>query len=121
MELTESNLPVYASKFYTNSCCTDLDEYLDDLNRYKLAQKLAKKIGLGKSENIRLLCNHVVCFTNNFEIQSAKRILMFNASSVEREVLKTVLNYFGFLEVGEMGDIHFNLNAAKALKEMDDE
>ena len=119
MELTESNLPVYASKFYANTNCADLEEYLDDLNRYKLVQKLAKKIGLKKSDNIRLLCNHIVCFTNNFEIQGAKKVLMFGAERVEQEVIKTVLNYFGFLEVGEMRDIAFNLNAAKALKEMD--
>ena len=119
MELTDSNLPVYASKFYTNLNCVDLEEYLEDLNRYKLIQRLSKKIGLGKSESIRLLCNHVVCFTNNFEVEAAKRILMFGAEDIEREVIKTVLNYLGFLEIDEMKEIQFNLITAKALKEMD--
>ena len=119
MELSRENLPVYASRFYTNSLCVGLDEYMEDLSRYRLVQKLSKKIGLGRSENIRLLCNHVVCFTNNFQVDAAKKILMFEAEPVEKEVIKTILNYLGFLEVDEMKNIAFNLNAAKALKEMD--
>lgn len=119
MELTEENLKVFALKFYSNTNCADLEEYLSDLNRYKLSQKLARKIGLGKSENIRLLCNHVMCFTNNFDIEFAKRVLMFGANQIEKEVLKTVLNYLGFLNIEEMKDIRFSIITAKALKEMD--
>ena len=119
MELTRENLPVYASRFYTNSKCVGLEEYMEDLLKYRLVQKLSKKIGLGKSENIRLLCNHVVCFTNNFEIEAAKKILMFEAETVEKEVIKTILNYLGFLDRNEMSHISFNLYAARALKDMD--
>lgn len=119
MELSKQNLPVYASRFYTNENCESVEEFEDDLKSYRLAQKLASRISNGKSDNIRLLCNHVMCFTNNFELQAAKKILMFEAREEEKKVLKTVLNYFGFLAVGEMPEIAFSLEAAKALKEMD--
>lgn len=119
MDITENNLPVFASRFYTNTNCADYEEYLKDLRYYKLARKLAKKIGKGRTSSVRLLCNHVTCFTNNFEIEAAKKILLFGASTTEQEVLKTVLNYLGFLEKDELPEVKFSLEAAKALKEMD--
>lgn len=119
MDLTKQNLPVYASRFYTNENCESVEEFEDDLNKYKLSIKLARKILSGKSDNIRLLCNHVMCFTNNFELQAAKKILMLEATKEEKMVLKTVLNYFGFLTTEEMLEIPFSTIAAKALQEMD--
>ena len=119
MELTESNLPVYASRFYTNTTCSSMEEYLEDFSRLRMAHKLVRKIGAGKSENIRLLCNHVVCFVNNFEVEASKRLLMFGIEEHEKEIVKTILNYLGFLGVDEMKEIKFHLQTAKALKEMD--
>ena len=119
MVLTDSNLEIYAAKYYRSESCLSKQEFEEDLNRHKLAKKLTKKFAAQKSDNIRLLCNHVLCFTNSFHLHAAKEILMFNISEKEKAVMKTVLNYFGFLLVNEMPDIKFDLYTAKILKEMD--
>lgn len=119
MELTESNLEIYAAKYYRSESCLSREEFVEDLNRHKLAKKLTKKFAAEKSENIRLLCNHVLCFTNSFDLPAAKNILMFGISEKEKMVMKTVLNYFGFLLPNEMPNIKFDLYTAKVLKEMD--
>ena len=49
----------------------------------------------------------------------SKKILMYGITEKEKMVMKTVLNYFGFLVPNEMPDIRFDLYTAKILKEMD--
>lgn len=44
---------------------------------------------------------------------------MYGISDKDKEVMKTILNYFGFLVVNEMPEIKFDLYTAKCLKEMD--
>jgi hypothetical protein len=44
---------------------------------------------------------------------------MFDTKENEKKVIKTVLNYFGFIQVGEMNDTPFCLETAKMLKDMD--
>ncbi len=119
MELTKENLTVFAAKYYTNEGCSSVEEFEEDLNQSSLAKKMARKIGTGSSTNIRLLCNHVQCFTNNFEIQAAKKILLLELNEKEKKILKTVLNYFGFIRVDEMVDIPYCISTAKLLKDMD--
>ena len=58
-------------------------------------------------------------FTNNFELKAAKNILMFGLNEKEQSVMKTVLNYFGFLVRNEMPSIKYDLYIATYLKEMD--
>ena len=119
MELNESNLEIYAAKHYRSESCLSREEFLEDYNRHKLAKKLTKKFEAERSENIRLLCNHILCFTNSFELSAAKNILMFGITEKEKSVMKTVLNYFGFLIPNEMPLVKFDLYTAKVLKEMD--
>ena len=119
MDLNESNLEIYAAKYYRSVSCLSKEEFLEDLNRHKLAKKLTKKFAAEKSENIRLLCNHILVFTNSFELSAAKNILMYGITEKEKCVMKTVLNYFGYLLPNEMSNIKFDLYTAKNLKEMD--
>lgn len=119
MQLNKFNIEIYAAKHYTNETCLSRSEFEEDLARAELAKKMARKVIRGSTVNIRLLCNHVLCFTNNFEMNAAKNLLMFDTTETEREVLKTILNYFGFLIPGEMPHIKFHLTTAKLLKDMD--
>ena len=119
MNLNNFNYEIYAAKNYTNETCLSREEFEEDLERANLSKKMARKVIRGSSVNIRLLCNHVLCFTNNFEIEAAKRLLMFDSSEEERQVIKTVLNYLGFIAPGELPHIKFHLTTAKLLKEMD--
>ena len=52
-------------------------------------------------------------------MKAAKNILMYGLNEKEKAVMKTVLNYFGFLVFNEMPTIKFDLYTAKYLKEMD--
>lgn len=119
MQLNKFNIEVFAARNYINEACLSREEFEEDFQRSELARKMTRKIIRGASVNIRLLCNHILCFTNNFQIEAAKQILLFEATEEEKQVLKTVLNYFNFVGENEMTDTRFHLETAKLLKEMD--
>ncbi|MCG7944978.1 MAG: hypothetical protein N0C84_01380 [Candidatus Thiodiazotropha taylori] len=96
-----------------------MEEFEEDLNTHKYVKKLAKRMSKGNSSNIRLLTNHVICFTNNFEIQFAKKVLLMDTTPKESAVIKSVLLYLGFLDKYEYETNELDLETLKLLKDMD--
>lgn len=119
MKLSNENLEILAAKAYTNSSCMSTEEFLEDLSRRFLIKRLAKKISSGNSKNLRLLTNHIICFTNNFDIQFSKDILLFETSPQESRVLRAVFLYLGFLTKNEYTVSSLDFETLKLLKDMD--
>lgn len=119
MKYTGENLEVIAAKFYTNESCLSTEEFMEDLNRYKIIKKLAKKISKNNSKNLRLLTNHIICFTNNFEIKFAKELLYNECEDLEMKVIRSVFLYLGFLTNKEYTAALLDIETIKLLKEMD--
>ena len=119
MKLTSENLEVLAARFYLNESCLSKEEFLEDLNQFKTIKRLARKISKGNSKNLRLLTNHIICFTNNFEPSFAKTVLFFESSETEQKVIKAVLLYLGFLNKNEYTASLLDFDTIKMLKEMD--
>jgi len=117
MELNKNNLQIFAAKYYNNRLCLTKEEFYEDLGRRKLVKKMTKKFAERKSKNIRLFCNHVISFTNNFEIEAAKKILMQGLSEEEVAVLGTVFTYLGYTTANEIRK--YDIYTARYLKEMD--
>lgn len=117
MELNKDNIEVFAARFYTNPSCLTKDEFLEDLNRRNSIKRMTKRVSTEKKTSIRLLCNHIISFANNFEVGAAKRILLMDLNEKEQSVLNTIFNYLGYTVPGEVKEFH--LFTAKALKEMD--
>lgn len=116
--LDKKNYEIFAFEAYLNKTCMGRKEFLEDLKRAQYAKKLVKKIIAEKEVNVRLLLNHVILFTNVFELQAAKQILMFNCDEDEKSVFKTLLNYLGFLKSDEYPEISHSLETAILLKEL---
>ena len=75
MLLTEDNFLWYAAKFYDNPGCVTMDEFEDDLLRFKYLKKLLytyKQKGILKE---RLLLNHFVVLYNVFEPHACTRMV----------------------------------------------
>ena len=119
MTVTSENLEVLAAKAYTNVNCLSTEEFLEDLSMHKIIKKLAKKISKGSSKNLRLLTNHIICFTNTFEINFSKEVLMLDADDKERKVIRAILLYLGFLKKSEYTAALLDYETVKLLKEMD--
>ena len=112
-------MEVLAAKAYTNTSCLSTDEFLEDFLMHKVIKKLARKISVGNSKNLRLLTNHIICFTNNFEVNFSKECLLFETDEKEKRVIRAVLLYLGFLKKTEYTTALLDYNTIKLLKEMD--
>lgn len=121
MELNHDNWRLYAAKHYTNVNCAGTKEFLEDLQRAHLAKNMIKKWQQGTKVNARLLLNHIIMFTNVFEIDAAKRMLMFSAGEGQGPAMKTLLLYLNFIAQGEMPGVKYDLKMAKVLKELSNE
>jgi hypothetical protein len=118
MELNKKNYEFYAFESYLNKSCFSKDEFYEDLRKAQYARKLAKKMLSEKEVNIRLLLNHIILFTNVFEMNAAKKMLTMGCNDEEVSVFKTVFTYLGFSKSNEMPDIMFNTRTALMLKEL---
>ena len=117
MQLDRKNYEMYAFEAYTNKSCFSRKEFLEDLKKAQYAKKLSKKLCDGKEINIRLLVNHVILFTNVFELERAKELIMYNISDEEKEMFKTILIFLGFMTNTEMPDVNWHLKVAQMLKD----
>ena len=119
MQLTRENFVIIAAQNYTNPSCTTEEEFHEDLSLHNSVKKLAKRISKGNSKNLRLLTNHVICFTNSFEIEFAKEALLLGTDPREAGVIKSILVYLGFLARHEYQVEELDLEAVRLLKDMD--
>lgn len=76
MHLNDSNFLLYAAKFYDNAACEDMDEFHDDLNRFKYIKRLFTKYQNGGELKERLVMNHIIVLYNLFG-DAATRMLFF--------------------------------------------
>ena len=74
-ELTEENLFLYAAKHYRNPQFSDIEEFYEDLKRFKYIKRLLNRyIDQGELAE-RLILNHVIVVFNSFGIEAALSIL----------------------------------------------
>lgn len=118
MKLTTENFELVAAKSYLNESCCSTEEFLEDLYLNVMIRRMAKKFVRGSSNNVRLLTNHVICFTNNFELDFTKKVL-FSGEKKEQAVIKSVYLYLGFLAPYEYESTDLDFLTLKLLKEMD--
>ena len=118
MKITSDNLQLIAAQAYLNTSCLSTEEFLEDLYLHTTIKRLARKISKGSSRNLRLLTNHVICFTNNFEIHFSKELLL-SSQDKESRVLRAVFLYLGFLAPHEYKTTELDFETLALLKEMD--
>ena len=65
-ELTEENLFLYAAKHYYNPQFSDIDEFYEDLKRFKYIKRLANRYLETDELAERLILNHMIVVFNAF-------------------------------------------------------
>ena len=57
-ELNNENFLLYASKHYDNKQCTEVEEFYEDLNRFKYLKRLLRRYESTGELQERLILNH---------------------------------------------------------------
>lgn len=96
-ELNEDNFIIYAIKHYDNPHCKGMDEFMDDLKRFKYLKRLFRKYNAGKDLKERLILNHIIVIYNLFGPEAATKMLFYKIEKKFWSQLKTFLVFLNFM------------------------
>lgn len=89
--INDDNIDLYCIKHYDNPQCISIEDYNNDMRRFKYIKRLLNQYANGNEIKIRLLVNHIIMIYNIFDLQSATRILFYKLPEEHWSVLKTIL------------------------------
>lgn len=101
-ELTDDNFVLYAMKHYDNPGCRGLDEFDDDLKRFRYLKRLFRKYKAGSGLKERLIINHLVVLYNLFGIEAATNMLFFKLDKKHWPQLKSFLLFLNVMPPDNM-------------------
>lgn len=96
-ELTEDNFTLYAMKYYDNPSCKGIDEFKDDLKRFRYLKRLFRKYKAGSGLKERLIINHIVVIYNLFGLEAATKMLFFKIDTKHWPQLKAFLLFLNLM------------------------
>jgi len=96
-ELTEENFLMYALKNYDNPGCRGMEEFLDDLKKFKYIKRLLRKADVSRDMRERLILNHIIVLGNLFGIEATTRMLFFKIEKDYWSQLKTFLVFLNYM------------------------
>lgn len=117
-ELTNKNFELYAARHYQNHKCLCMEDFEDDISRFKYILRLLRKYKDTREINIRLLLNHIIVVYNVFEIPAANRMMFFRIDDDLHGILKTFLIFLNYLSEDQQKHTTIDLNIAKQLQEI---
>ena len=96
--LTEESLLLYAAKHYYNPRCTDIEEFYEDLKRFKYIKRLLNRYQETDQLSERLILNHLIIIFNTFGIEASLKIMEFKIDPDQWHILKPFLIFFEFIK-----------------------
>ncbi len=104
-KLTHRNFKLYAAKHYDNPECLDIEEFKQDLSRFKYLKRLLKRYELTGDLQIRLILNHIIVLYNVFGIEACNKMMWFKINDEHWNVIKPFLVYLHYLPEEEKVEI----------------
>ena len=91
------NCALYASQHYSNPECCYVDEFKEDLTRFKYLKRLLRRYEQYGDLQERLILNHIIVLYNVFGIEAANRMMWFKVEPEHYSILKTFLIFLNYL------------------------
>ena len=113
--LTPETIDIFAKRNYDNRGAS-IEEFEDDLKRFKYLKRLFRKYDTSKEFKSRLIINHVIILANVFGVDAATTLLFFKIDKQHWHLLKTILIFLNYMPEGEMLDIEIDQNVMEELK-----
>ena len=115
--LNNDNFIMYAMRHYDNPQCTDIEEFNEDLQRFKYLKRLLNRYDQGDLQE-RLILNHLIVIYNVFGIQAANRMTFHKLDKNHWSALKTFLVYLSYLPEDALVEIPIDQNIADVLRKI---
>lgn len=115
-ELTDANFELFAAKYYNNPQCVDVEEFHEDLARYKYVKRLLRKYVQTGEIQERLVLNHLIVIYNMFGIPAANRMSFYRIEPELWPALKTFLVFLNYLPESEKVEVPLDEKIVKILR-----
>jgi len=117
-ELTEENLFLYAAKHYYNPKFTDVEEFKEDLNRFKYTKRLFNRY-LQEGELMdRLIMNHLIVMSNVFGIEPMLKMLELKLDDKHWPIVKPFLIFLKYIRVDQYPEVALDKVVVDRLREV---
>jgi len=104
-ELNEDNYIIFAIKNYDNPRSYTIEDFEEDMQRFKWIKRLLKKYKTTGNLNIHLLINHFIVLYNVFG-DAATALLFYKLDQEFWEIVKTFVVYLGRLPETPKSKLH---------------
>ena len=103
--LNRRNFELFSSQNYNNPECLDIEEFKEDLARFKYLKRLLRRYELADDLQIRLILNHIIVLYNVFGIESANRMIWYKIEPEHWTYIKPFLVFLNYLPVDEKVEV----------------
>lgn len=117
-ELTEKNLLLYAAKHYSNPKFSDIDDFNEDLKRFKYIKRLLNRYIDTDELSERLILNHLIVIFNMFGVEAALNILDLKLENKHWPIIKPFLIFLNYIKNDQYTGIVMDPNVVDALRKI---
>jgi hypothetical protein len=116
--LNDKNLPLYAAKHYYNPNFSDIEEFYEDLKRFKYIKRLVNRYLETEILADRLILNHIIVIFNVFGIEPALNMLKVKLDEKHWPVVKPFLIYLSYIKNDEITGIEMDEAVVEFLRKI---
>lgn len=117
-ELTEKNLFLYAAKHYNNPTFSDVDDFYEDLKRFKYIKRLVNRYLDHGDLADRLILNHLIVVFNSFGIEAGLNILKLKLNEKHWPVIKPFLIFLNYIDNTKLVEISMDKTVIERLRKI---
>ena len=118
-KLTTKNFQQFAIKHYDAPQCADIEDFQEDLRRFRYLKRLLHRYHENGEMRERLMLNHLICLFNVFGFDPCMRMLRFKIKEQGYwSSIKTMLLYLEYVEEGWEVDIPIDEALASRLRDL---
>jgi len=118
-KITAKNFSAYAMKHYDDPQCEDIEDFQEDLRRFRYLKRLLHRYHENGELRERLMLNHLICIFNVFGYDACMRMLEFKIKNINYwSSIKTMLLYLEYIEEGWKIDIPIDNKLAERLRDL---
>jgi len=116
--VTDENFQFFAARHYYNPRCIDIEEFHEDLNRFKYVKRLVNKyLETGKLSE-RLILNHLIVIFNAFDIEPSLKMLDYKLDKKQWEVIKPFLVFLKHIKNNQYVNVEMDKKVIEALRKI---
>jgi|TARA_R100000479_G_C6330180_1_gene181168 hypothetical protein len=116
--LTEQNMLLYAAKHYYNPRFSDIEEFNEDLKRFKYIKRLVNRYIENGVLSERLILNHLIILFNVFDIEPALNMLEIKLDDRQWTVVKPFLIFLKYIKNDQLVGIEMDEKVVEALRKI---